>query len=165
MWPTFMRHDHTAKLYFGAGVFSTYLDFAYAGLVDEAVIGRAFGVPFASNIAGRMELPDGGWDEVIRWAHEDSLLGREPTTISPLEITLLPKARGFGNALALLNALKQCAKMAVFLKTFGSRSAKPETPCIRYANVPLYPTTTPGRFADGFLVANPHRCWRKAHEN
>ncbi|MGF6735817.1 GNAT superfamily N-acetyltransferase [Paraburkholderia youngii] len=116
MWPDFMRHDRTAKLYFGAGVFSRYLDFAYAGLVDEEVVGRAFGIPFASNIEGRMELPDGGWDEVIRWAHEDSLLGRQPTTISALEVTLLPKARGFGNALALLNALKQCAKMAGFSK-------------------------------------------------
>src|SRR5215471_8949485 len=28
------------------------------------------------------ELPDGGWDEVIRWAHEDRALGRKATAVT-----------------------------------------------------------------------------------
>ncbi|HTE94488.1 MAG TPA: hypothetical protein VK678_13380 [Bradyrhizobium sp.] len=29
-----------------------------------------------ANDDGRDELPDGGWDQVIRWAHEDRMIGR-----------------------------------------------------------------------------------------
>ncbi len=119
VWPEFMRHDATAKLYFGGSVFFDYLDYAFGGLVDGDVVGRAFGVPFAFNIEGRTELPDGGWDQVIRWAHEDRLIGRTPTTMSVLEIALVPKARGIGNALAMLDALKACAKKLGFAEVFA----------------------------------------------
>src|SRR5579871_3145003 len=76
VWPEFMQHDAAAKLYYGRSAFANYLDCAFAGLLDGAVVGRAFAVPFAFDIAGRTELPDGGWDEVIRWAHEDRIVGR-----------------------------------------------------------------------------------------
>jgi hypothetical protein len=66
VWPEFMQHDATAKLYFGRSIFNNSLDYAFAGLVDGEVVGRAFGVPFAFNVKGRSELPDGGWDQVIR---------------------------------------------------------------------------------------------------
>ncbi|MDX0680275.1 hypothetical protein GOD41_33020 [Sinorhizobium medicae] len=114
LWPNFMRQNQTAKLYFGKAVFIDYLDYAFVGLIDEEVVARAFGVPFALNVDGRAELPDGGWDQVIRWAHEDKLIGRKPNTMSALEITLAPKARGIGNALAMLGALKTCARNAGF---------------------------------------------------
>ncbi|WP_432761616.1 hypothetical protein [Rhizobium calliandrae] len=114
VWPEFIRHDPTTKLYFGTPIFSDYLDYAFAGVVDDEVVGRAFGVPFAFNVKGRTELPDGGWDEVIRWSHEDRLIDRKPTAMSALEITLAARARGIGNALAMLNALKVCAKRMGF---------------------------------------------------
>ncbi|MCP3460805.1 hypothetical protein [Bradyrhizobium sp. CCGUVB23] len=114
-----MRHDATSELYFGRSVFFDYLDYAFGALLDGEIVGRAFGVPFAFNIEGRSELPDGGWDQVIRWAHEDRLVGRRPTTISALEIALVPKARGIGNALAMLNALKACAKKMGFAEMFA----------------------------------------------
>ncbi|MFD2345915.1 hypothetical protein [Sinorhizobium terangae] len=109
-----MRQDQTARLYFGKAVFFNYLDYAFVGLMDEEVVARAFGVPFSFNVDGRTELPDGGWDQVIRWAHEDKLIGRKPTTMSALEITLTPRARGIGNALAMLGALKTCARKIGF---------------------------------------------------
>jgi hypothetical protein len=34
VWPEFMRHDAAAKLYFGRSIFTDYLDYAFAGLVD-----------------------------------------------------------------------------------------------------------------------------------
>ncbi|MCA6113112.1 hypothetical protein [Bradyrhizobium cenepequi] len=114
-----MQHDATAKLYFGRSVFFDYLDYAFGALVDGAVVGRAFGVPFAFNVEGRTELPDGGWDQVIRWAHEDRLVGRSPTTMCALEITLVPKTRGTGNAVAMLDALKACAKKMDFAEMFA----------------------------------------------
>ena len=69
IWPEFMTHSAAAELYFAPWVFDRYLDYAFAGVADGKVVARAFSVPFAFNIDGRTELPDGGWDQVIRWAH------------------------------------------------------------------------------------------------
>ena len=79
------------------------------GLVAGEVVGRAFGVPFAFSAEGHTELPDDGWDQVIRWGHEDRIVGRTPTTMSALEIAFLPKARVGGSSLAMLNALRDRA--------------------------------------------------------
>jgi len=65
-----MRHDAAAHLYFAPSMFDRYLDYAFVGVARGKVVARAFSVPFAFNIEGRAELPDGGWDEVIRWAHD-----------------------------------------------------------------------------------------------
>jgi GNAT superfamily N-acetyltransferase len=118
LWPEFMKHDETAKLYFGP-MFENFLHYAFAGFIDGELVGRAFSVPFAFDIAGRTELPDGGWDQVIRWAHHDRIVGRPPTTMSALEIALLPKARAVGNSLAMMNALKACARKMGFADMFA----------------------------------------------
>jgi GNAT superfamily N-acetyltransferase len=119
VWPEFMRHDAAAELYFGRSVFPDYLDYAFAGVIGGEVVARAFAVPFAFEVEGRGELPDHGWDEVIRWGHEDRLLGRTPTTMSALEIALLPKARGQGHAAAMLDAMKACARRRGFAAIFA----------------------------------------------
>ena len=110
VWPEFMRHDAAAQLYFAPSMFDRYLDYAFAGVAGGKVVARAFSVPFAFAIDGRAELPDGGWDEVIRWAHDDQMTGRAPNALSALEISLLPEARGGGNSLAFLGAMKASAK-------------------------------------------------------
>jgi len=119
VWPEFARHDAAAGLYYGPSMFDRYLDYAFAAVIDGKVVGRAFSVPFAFNIDGRAELPDGGWDQVIRWAHDDGMMGRTPTALSALEISLLPEARGGGNSLALLGAMKACAKARGFAELFA----------------------------------------------
>jgi GNAT superfamily N-acetyltransferase len=155
IWPEFMRHDAAAALYFGQSTFNDYLDYAFAGLVDGEVVGRAFSVPFAFNVEGRAELPDGGWDQIIRWAHEDRLVGRAPTTISALEIAFLPKARGVGNSLAMLDAFKTCAKKMGFAELFApvrpnQKHLRPRTPMREYIDVPR---------ADGL----PTDAWLRTH--
>ena len=69
------------------------------------MVARAFGVPFAFPTPDRTELPDGGWDAVILWAHEDANIGRKPTAVSALEISLLPQARGQGNSRFTIEAM------------------------------------------------------------
>ena len=69
LWPTFVMHDPVAALYFKTPYFDRYLD-------------TAFAVPFAFGEFGRDELPDSGWDGVIRWAHEDQVLNRRPNALS-----------------------------------------------------------------------------------
>ena len=119
VWPEFMRHDAAANLYFAPSIFDLYLDYAFAGVIKGKVVARAFSVPFAFNIDGRAELPDGGWDQAIRWAHDDKMIGRAPNALSALEISLLPEARGRGNSLALLDAMKACAKAQGFAELFA----------------------------------------------
>lgn len=140
IWPEFMQHDAAAKLYFGRSNFTNYLDYAFAGLVDGEVVGRAFGVPFALDVEGRTELPDGGWDQVIRWAHDDRIVGRPPTAMSALEIAFVPKARGRGNSLAMLDTLKACAKNMGFAEMFApvrpnQKHLRPRTAMRDYINM------------------------------
>ena len=94
-------------------------------------------MPF--NTDGRTELPDGGWDQVIRWAHEDRMIGRAPNARSALEISLLPEARGGDNSLALLSAMKACAKIKGFGEVFApvrpnQKHLQPRTPMRDYVN-------------------------------
>ncbi|MGJ5134149.1 hypothetical protein [Bradyrhizobium oligotrophicum] len=93
IWPEFMRQDRTATLYYDSPVFDQYADCAYAALAGDEVVGRAFAVPFTFGIEGRRTLPDAGWDEVIRWGHEDRLLGRRPTTMSARDCAAAEGAR------------------------------------------------------------------------
>jgi hypothetical protein len=155
VWPEFMKHSAAARLYFAPWMFDRYLDYAFAGVADGKVVARAFSVPFAFNTDGRTELPDGGWDQVIRWAHEDSMIGRAPNALSALEISLLPEARGGDNSLALLSAMKACAKIEGFTEVFApvrpnQKHLQPHTPMRDYVNAVR---------ADGF----PVDAWLRTH--
>src|SRR4029077_6564726 len=119
------------------------------------VVARAFSVPFAFNTDGRTELPDGGGDQVIRWAPEDSMTGRAPNALSALEISLVPEARGGDNSLALLSAMKACAKIKGFAEVFApvrpnQKHLRPRTPMRDYVNAVR---------ADGF----PIEAWLRTH--
>lgn len=155
VWPKFMRQDAAARLFFSQSVFNHYLDYAFGGLVGGEVIGRAFSIPFAFEIEGRTELPDGGWDQVVRWSLEDRILGRTPTAMSALEIALVPKARGTGNSLAMLGALKARAKALGFAEMFApvrpsQKHLQPRTPMCEYINL---------KRADGL----PLDAWLRTH--
>ena len=119
LWAEYFRHDPAARLYYGAPFFERYLDFAFAALDDGKLVARAFSVPFAFGIADRTELPDGGWDEVIRWAHEDQALGRAPTAVSALEIGLRPQSRGSGLSRAMIEAMKANARALGFADLYA----------------------------------------------
>jgi hypothetical protein len=106
IWPEYMLHDPVASLYFSAPLLDQYLDYILIGVDGKDAVARGFSVPFAFNIPGREELPEGGWDDVIRWAHEDLNLHRQPTAVSALEISLLAQARSQGNSRRMLEAMK-----------------------------------------------------------
>ena len=110
LWPTFMVKDPAADLFFEQPHLDACLDTAFA-VIDparpEAAVGRAFAVPFAlEGVPGRDELPDSGWDGVVRWAHADRALGRPADALSALEITLLPSHRGQGASRVVLDAMR-----------------------------------------------------------
>jgi GNAT superfamily N-acetyltransferase len=155
VWPEFMTHSAAARLYFAPWMLDRNLDYAFAGVADGKVVARAFSVPFAFNTDGRTELPDGGWDQVIRWAHDDRMIGRAPNALSALEISMLPEARGSGNSLALLSAMKACAKIKGFGEVFApvrpnQKHLQPRTPMRDYVDTVR---------ADGF----PIDAWLRTH--
>ena len=121
LWPRFMLHDATADLHFDPRHFDRYLDFAFA-VLDPAQphvpVGRAFSVPFAFG-GERSELPDSGWDGVLRWAHADWLYGTPPNALSALEITLMPAYRGRGQAAAVLDAMRRQAGAHALQRVFA----------------------------------------------
>src|ERR1700694_1733778 len=155
VWPEFMRHDAAANLYFAPSMFDRYLDYAFAGVADGKVVARAFSVPFACNTGGRAELPDGGWDQVIRWAHDDRMTGRASNALSALEISMLPEALGSGNSFALLSAMKACAKIKGLGEVFApvrpnQKHLQPRTSMRDYVNTVR---------SDGF----PIDAWLRTH--
>src|SRR5437588_5317113 len=70
--PEFLRQDGTGSLYYRHGL-DRYLDFILVAVdrdQPDRVVARAVSVPFAfgADLPERAELPDRGWEEVIRWA-------------------------------------------------------------------------------------------------
>jgi GNAT superfamily N-acetyltransferase len=158
LWPEFMMHDPAAGLYFDTPHFERHLDFAFAILDParpESPVGRAFSVPF--HFGGeRRELPDSGWDGIIRWAHQDAMKGRVPNALSALEISLLPSHRGRGQSTVILNAMRRHAAAQGLKRLFApvrptAKSREPFLPMAEYLA---------RQTADGFSV-DP---WVRTHE-
>lgn len=114
VWPAFMRNDPTASL--------AYATFAHLSpelalvvtLPDEPSrpVAKALAVPWCAAGDGRDDLPDGGWDELIRWSSIDRLLGRPPTSACALEIGIHPDLRGIGLSSRLVAGLRHAAASA-----------------------------------------------------
>jgi len=119
LWPEFASHDSAAHLYYATPYFDAYLDYAFAAVESGTVLARAFSVPFAFGIPERSELPDAGWDAVVRWAHDDQILGRSATAVSALEIGLLPQARGRGFSRMILEAMRRSTRAHGFADLFA----------------------------------------------
>jgi GNAT superfamily N-acetyltransferase len=158
--PEFMRHDPTAALYYGTGRLDHYREFGLAA-VDQAEpdrpIARAFSVPFAfgDGINGREELPDGGWDAVIRWADDDRRDARPATAISALEIMVAPRLQRRGISQLMLTALRDNARRLGFADLYA-----PLRPTDKQRE-PLMPFTdyVARQREDGF----PHDSWLRTH--
>jgi GNAT superfamily N-acetyltransferase len=158
--PEFMRHDPTGAFYYADGNLERYLEYGLVA-VDPAApyrpVARAFSVPFAfrDGARGREVLPDGGWDQVIRWGHRDRLAGIPSTAISALEIMVAPRLQGRGVAGVMLGALCDNARRLGFAELYAplrptDKHREPLTPFADYAA---------RRRADGL----PHDSWVRAH--
>lgn len=86
-WPIFMQNDPTAGLYYGE--LDAVADYVLLATDGDEPVAKAYSTPFAFGIKGREDLPDAGWDEVIRWQHEDRLAGRERNAVTASEIVVL----------------------------------------------------------------------------
>lgn len=157
--PEFARHDPIAVLYYGNAALERYLDYTLVA-VDPAEpdrpVARAFCVPFAfrDGTPGREALPDGGWDAVIRWAHEDHCAQRRPNAVSALEIMVTPRLQGQGVSQMMLKAMRDNARRLGFHELWAplrptEKDKEPLTPFAQYVR----------RRADG----QPHDAWVRTH--
>jgi GNAT superfamily N-acetyltransferase len=155
-----MRHDPAAALYYADRALDRYLDFVLVAVDRDdpgRVIARAVSVPFAFGGAapGRAELPDEGWDGVIRWAHADWLAGRAPNAVSALEIMVLPPYRGRGVSPFMVRAMRDNAGRLGFADLYAP---------VRPTEKHLYPRMP---FAEYAALARedglPQDAWVRAH--
>lgn len=152
-WPEFMQHDPTGDLYYGH--LEHVADYVLLATDGDLPVAKGYSLPFAFGIPGRQELPDAGWDEVIRWAHSDRLAGREPTAAAALEIVILKEHQGRGLASVMVQALRENAFSlghdVLYVPVRPSqKAAEPHTPMSEYA----YRTRDDGL---------PHDPWLRVH--
>lgn len=105
-WPEFMRHDPIGGLFYG-NIESRFAEFVVVAQ-DEAgqVVACAYSIPF---VRGGDELPDNGWDFVIRSGLTASVHRQEPDAISAVEIAVRPDWQGRGVSRVMLDALRENA--------------------------------------------------------
>lgn len=158
VWPTFMVQDPVADFYYGVAT-REYPEFTMVGYDadnPERPVARSFAVPFAFGPdVGRPELPDDGWDAVIRWSFLDRTWGRTPTHVSALEIAVAPDARGSGVSGRMLAAMRENVARLGYRDLFApvrpsAKTDEPRTPMSEYAF-----RTRP----DGL----PHDPWLRVH--
>src|ERR1700730_18677630 len=140
--PEFMRHDPAAALYYGDGRLDHYREFGLVAIdpaEPDRPVARAFSVPFAfrDGTRGREELPDDGWDAVIRWADEDRGAGRTATAVSALEIIVAPRLQRTGISLRMLTAMRDNARRLGFTDLYAplrptEKHKEPLTPFADY---------------------------------
>jgi GNAT superfamily N-acetyltransferase len=138
LWPRFMLADPVADLYFGD--LAAVSDTAWVVTDGQSTVARAFAVPVALGPEhDRPLLPGDGWDAVVRYSWLDRLVGRAPTHLSALEITIAPSHRGIGLATRLIGVMRDAARArglaALLAPVRPSRKAEePDTPMRAYAD-------------------------------
>ncbi|MGW0533559.1 N-acetyltransferase [Streptomyces sp. NPDC003032] len=145
-WPEFILHDPVGWSLIGRIVteFPEYVLVATDGAGKDGagngkVVARAFSVPLALRTRGDGELPDGGWDQVLLWAFSDLRHGKEPDTVSAIEITVDPAAQGRGISGRMLAAMRENARARGFSEVVApvrpnAKHLEPAAPIDEYAH-------------------------------
>ena len=110
-WPEFMRHDPIGGLFYN-NVGTRFAEFVLIAQ-DEAdeVVACAYSIPF---VRGEGDLPDNGWDCVIRNGLLASIHGDQPNAISAVEIAVRPDLQGTGLSAPMLVAMRDNAARCGF---------------------------------------------------
>lgn len=139
-WQEFMLQDPTANLYYARlERFYEFILLAFDEAAPNTVLARGCSVPFCfGEEFCRSVLPDGGWDTVVRWAHQDAFLGRTPNAVSALEIVIRPSAKGQGISALMVAALRSNTARLGFKDLFApvrpnEKYLEPNTPMHEYA--------------------------------
>lgn len=155
-WPEFMLNDPVGRENTGRIVAELPEYVLVATGPEDAVVARAFSVPFALHADGRGELPATGWDQTLLWAFSDLRHGRTPDTVSAIEMSVATGTQGRGLAGRMMAAMRSNARAAGFKELVAparpsAKHLEPDTPMAEYA----FRT----RETDGL----PHDPWLRVH--
>ncbi|MFI9843164.1 N-acetyltransferase [Nonomuraea sp. NPDC051941] len=153
-WHDFVLEDPMADLFYPFAT-TTYADYVLVADSDEEpgrLAARACMIPFLS---GGSELPDDGWDGVIRYGWLARERGERPDSISALEISVRRDLQGTGLSYLMLGAMRERAAGLGYRELVAPvrpnrKHLEPRTPMAEYA----FRTR-----ADGL----PHDAWLRVH--
>ncbi|MET9337297.1 N-acetyltransferase [Nonomuraea sp. NPDC003727] len=136
-WPTFMLNDPIAGLYYTVAEteFADYVLVAVHPDAPDTIVARACSVPFQRPDG---DLPDDGWDAVVRWGAATRRRGDRPNAISALEITIREDLQGGGLSGQMLGAMRANAARMGFGELLApvrpnQKHLEPRTPMADYA--------------------------------
>ncbi|GAA0926692.1 N-acetyltransferase [Nonomuraea longicatena] len=152
-WKEFMFNDPLADFYYPVADtrFADYVLVADDSAEPGRLVARGCMIPFT----GKGELPDDGWDAVIRrgWLARET--GTSPDLVSALEITIRKDRLGTGVSQHMVRAMRDTAAARGFAELVAPvrpnrKHLEPGTPMTEYA----YRTRDDGL---------PHDAWLRVH--
>jgi len=153
-WPAFMMNDPIADLFYEVAgtVHADHVLVADDDAEPGKVVARGCMMPFFFD---GTELPDDGWDGVLRRGWLARERGPRPNMISALEITIRRDLLGHGLSPRMLRAMREQAARLGFTELLAPvrpnlKHLEPHTPMSEYAS-----RTRP----DGL----PHDAWLRVH--
>ncbi|MFI6505276.1 N-acetyltransferase [Nonomuraea typhae] len=135
-WPEFMFNDPIADLFYAVAT-SQYADYVLVATDERGEqVARACMIPFISRDDG--ELPEDGWDAVIRRGWLARQRGTEPDAISALEVSIRKDRLGNGLSARMIAAMRAHAGELGFSELVApvrpnQKHLEPHTPAEEYA--------------------------------
>lgn len=153
-WPEFMLNDPIADLFYAIAdtIYPEYVLVADDDGEPGRLVARACMIPYRADGA---ELPDDGWDGVIRRGWLARERGERPDAVSALEISVRRDLQGNGLSSIMLGAMRDHAARLGFDELVAPvrpnrKHLEPRTPMTEYA----YRTREDGL---------PHDAWLRVH--
>lgn len=137
LWPEFMKQDPIGALFYGH-VETRFAESVLVGRDGDEVVVCAYSVPFVlGGPTADADLPDAGWDAVIRSGLTTSVRGETPDAVSAVEIAVRPDLRGSGLSAQALAALRDNAARLGFAELLApvrpNGKQDPDEPMTSYA--------------------------------
>jgi GNAT superfamily N-acetyltransferase len=135
-WHPYMLNDPVADLFYplAATAYAEYVLVADDDAAPGDLVARACMMPFTAGD----ELPDDGWDGVVRRGWLARERGTRPDSVSALEITVRPDLQGTGLSSRMLAAMRDTAAGLGFAELVAPvrpnrKHHEPHTPMSEYA--------------------------------
>lgn len=107
-YPEFMLHDPISNNYW-TDLFKVFPDFQFLLMLNNDIVGAANSIPFYWNKILE-ELPEEGWDWVLKKGFLDKSKNRKPNMLSGLQIVIRDEFRGKGISYIIIREMIRIAR-------------------------------------------------------